>query len=233
MMDEKHFVIYILLSIFFVLFLVRFSSYLRINRKLKTAYTRKLFHVCIFSLAAFLQLKLGIASVLIFGGFVSVVVLYAVYKGDGFPFFEALARESDYPHRRAFILLPLLTTAVGGIISNVLFGHIAFVGYLVGGWGDAVGEPVGARWGKNAYKVPSLFGLPAKRSLQGSAAVFIVSCISAYIALWYVGPDINYPIFAAILCGLSACVVEAVSTHGLDNLTIQIAASAVAYAFIN
>lgn len=177
-------------------------------------------------------MKFGLGAVFIFGSMVSLIVLYAVYKGDGYSFFEAMARESDIPRRKLFILLPLLTTAAGGLLSNILFGHIAFVGYLVGGWGDAVGEPVGAIWGKNTYRVPSLMGVPAKRSLQGSLAVFIVSCFAAFIALSFTSLDLQSRIFVGILCGLCAALVEAVSTHGLDNFTIQIAASAVAYAFI-
>jgi len=38
------------------------------------------------------------------------------------------------------------------------------------GWGDAVGEPVGTRFGRHPYRVPSLAGVPATRTLEGSLA---------------------------------------------------------------
>ena len=73
--------------------------------------------------------------------------------------------------RTLFILVPMLMTALGGVVSNVLFPGWAFVGYMVCGWGDAAGEPVGTRWGRHRYAVPSMAGIPATRSLEGSAAV--------------------------------------------------------------
>jgi phytol kinase len=57
-------------------------------------------------------------------------------------------------------------TAAGGMISNILFGKLAVVGYVVTGWGDAVGEPVGTRWGNHRYRVPTLTGIKCHRSLD-------------------------------------------------------------------
>ena len=46
----------------------------------------------------------------------------AVWRSEGFPFYEAIARPSDAPQRTLFVLVPLATTAVGGVASNLLFG---------------------------------------------------------------------------------------------------------------
>ena len=59
-----------------------------------------------------------------------------------------------------------MTTAIGGVLCNLLFPRYAYIGYLVCGWGDAVGEPIGMRWGKHRYNVPSMRGVPAQRSSQ-------------------------------------------------------------------
>ena len=68
--------------------------------------------------------------------------------GPGNPRYEALAREQD-AYRTYYIVIPFFATMIGGIASNVFFGPIAAIGYLVGGLGDAAGEPVGTRWGRH------------------------------------------------------------------------------------
>ena len=90
------------------------------------------------------------------------------------------------------------------------------------------GEPVGTRWGKHRYKVPSLFGLSATRSLEGSTAVAIAGSLAAMLALMVAGFPLPVAAGTALACGLLGCAVEAISHHGLDNLTIQLAGAGVA-----
>jgi phytol kinase len=201
---------------------------LRIERAVRTSYTRKIFHFGIFTMATFVHLVWRLPGVSVLGIVCSCVVLYAVWRGEGFPLYEALARPSDAPHRTLFIVVPLITTAAGGILTNAFFGPIAFVGYMVCGWGDAVGEPVGTRWGRHPYRVPSLGDVPAVRTLEGSAAVFIVGSMAAIIALYAFGYPIRQSLAVGVACGFAGALVEAVSNHGLDNLTTQVAAAAVA-----
>ncbi len=160
------------------------------------------------------------------------VVLYAVWRGDGFAFYEAMARDTDRPRRSLFILVPLATTAIGGLASNLFFPQFAFVGYLVCGWGDALGEPVGARWGRHDYRVPSIAGVRAHRTLEGSAAVCIGGAVAATTGLALFGLPLAVAAAAGVTCGVCGALVEAVSNHGLDNLTIQIAASAAAFVLL-
>ena len=118
-------------------------------------------------------------------------------------------------------------TAVGGLASALLAGAYAGVGYLVAGWGDAIGEPVGSRWGRHRYRVPSLRGVPAERSWEGSAAVFLVGWVAAGIALAGLGAG-SAAIPVGFVCALVGAVAEGLSNHGLDNLTVQISTSLVA-----
>jgi len=131
-----------------------------------------------------------------------------------------------------FVIVPLITTAIGGIATNTFFPQVAYIGYLVCGWGDAVGEPVGSRWGKHPYRVPSLSGVPAERTLEGSTAVFVVGSIAAIIGMMTIGEPFTRALWIGAACGFAGAVVEAISNHGLDNLTTQIAAAAVAYFLI-
>jgi phytol kinase len=199
------------------------------QRGVRTAYTRKIFHFLVFTAAAPAHAGFGFAGVLAFGGALTLVVLWAVLRGDGQPGYEALARPSDAPHRTLFILVPLATTAAGGLLANLLFSGYAVVGYLVAGWGDAVGEPVGARWGRHRYRVPSLAGVPATRSLEGSAAVLMAGWAAASAALLLLGHGPGRALAIGAVAAIAAAIVEAASTHGADNLTTQVAAAAVAW----
>lgn len=197
------------------------------TRGVRIPYTRKVFHFGIFSGAAVANLWWGLPGTNVYGGVVALVVLAAVLAGEGNPLYEALARETDRPRRSLFVVVPLVMTAVGGVASALLAGPFAGVGYLVAGWGDAVGEPVGTRWGRHRYRVPSLGGVPAQRSWEGSAAVFGAAWLAASVALWSQGVQDGL-VTVSLACALAGAAAEAVSNHGLDNLTVQVVASGVA-----
>ncbi|HUG52548.1 MAG TPA: hypothetical protein VMR21_03065 [Vicinamibacteria bacterium] len=204
------------------------AAWLRVRRGVRTPYTRKIFHFVIFTTAAVLQATLGLPAVVLFGSLVSLIVLHAVWRGDGHPLYEALARPTDAPHRTLFVMVPLATTALGGLLANLFFPAYAYLGYLVGGWGDAIGEPVGTRYGRHRYAVPSLAGVRATRSLEGSAAVMATGTLAASLALLAAGTPLPAVLAVGAACGVAGALVEAVSSHGLDNLTVQVAAAGVA-----
>jgi phytol kinase len=206
-----------------------FSAWLRVRRDVATPYTRKIFHFLTISMTMVVQLLWGLGGVVVFAAVIATVVLFAVARGSGFGFYEALARPSDAPHRTLFIMVPLATTALGGMLANVLFPAWAHVGYMVVAWGDAVGEPVGTRWGRHRYRVPSLAGVAATRSLEGSAAVLLAGAAAAVVTLLATGVALPQALGAGAVIGLAAAAVEAISNHGLDNLTLQLAGAGVAY----
>jgi phytol kinase len=215
------------LAWFTALFAGRVASAFR-RRGMAASGTRKVFHVAIFTCAAAVHVWRGAAGVVTFGTVIALVVLHSAMRGEGHPLFDALSRPAEAPRARWSVLTPLVSTAVGGVVSNLLFGSIAVVGYLVAGWGDALAEPVGTRWGRHRYRVPSMADLPATRSLEGSAAMLVAGGIGAFVALVASGVPGGPAGAAAIAAGLAGGLVEAVSPHGLDNLTVQVAASGMA-----
>ncbi len=199
-----------------------------------TGYTRKLLHFIIFFTAVGLHLWGGLPAVNVLGAGMGIFVFFAVTAGDGNFFFEAMAREKDRPRRGYFIVVPYLTTAMGGILSNALFGACAVMGYVVCGAADAIAEPVGVRFGRHRYRVHSLRKVKtSERSLEGSLAVFVASLVlaAAFFRFLY-----NLPMPVALLSSLclslAIVIVEAVSFHGADNLTVQVAASGLAFFFV-
>lgn len=204
------------------------------SRGWPTGYTRKVFHFLGFGSAAVLQWRLGTPAVCLFGAMCSLVVLLAIWRGAGDGLYEALARQKDAPRRTYFIVLPYLATLVGGLASNILFGPAALAGYLVTGLGDAVGEPVGTRIGRHPYRVPSRAGVPATRTLEGSAAVFLASGVALLLAA-LLSPSLRLAPGSAWqlpLLALGCAVTEAVSPHGWDNATMQVIPTAMAWAWM-
>lgn len=104
-------------------------------------------------------------------------------------------------------------------------------------WGDAFAAILGRRFGRHRYAVfdrGAPRGAPrgamrgamrgatrgATRSLEGSAAMFIFSCLSAAITLAIFGTPLDAAILFGVVLALFATVVEAISPAGLDNLLV-------------
>ncbi len=210
-----------------------FAGWLQ-RRGARTGYTRKIFHFLIFTTVAILEWRLGTPAVCLFGAMCTAAVFTAVWRGPGSVLYEALARPQDAPHRTWFILVPYFATLLGGLAANLAFGPAALAGYLVTGLGDAIGEPVGTRFGTHRYHVRSRASVPATRSLEGSAAVLAMSAAALAIAAaaspamtlaWTTVPKL---VVIAAACAL----VEAVSPHGWDNFTMQVVPAAMAWAWL-
>ncbi|HKF56432.1 MAG TPA: hypothetical protein VKJ45_13335 [Blastocatellia bacterium] len=200
------------------------AGYLKSRMRLKTGYTRKTFHVLIFLTAATIQQTLGLRLVCLFGAMTTLILAYALLRGAGHPLYEAIAREKDEPYRTYYIIIPYLATLAGGIAGNLWFGPASLIGYLVGGLGDAAGEPVGTRWGRRRYTVPTLSSVKTTRTIEGSIGVFIASLVAVAVGILLApGFTINPHSVALIpLIALGCALLEAVSPHGWDNATMQI-----------
>jgi phytol kinase len=154
---------------------------------------------------------------------VALVVVVCAFR-TRLPFrwaFLANTRRSDVPHE-AFYFWSSWVISAGGLVGiHLVLGDMAVTrtAALLVGVGDGVAEPIGRRIGRHTYRVRSLTGGTATRSLEGSAAVF-VGCLAVLLACF--GLSV---IGAAVLLALLLTVVEAISPHGLDNLTIPVVAA--------
>jgi phytol kinase len=83
---------------------------------------------------------------------------------------------------------------------------------------DTAGAVVGTRWGRRKYSFAG-----NHKSIEGSAAVFIVSVISVATAYALLdvktGPEL---LRSTLVVGSVATLVEAVSWYGLDNLFLPV-----------
>lgn len=88
-------------------------------------------------------------------------------------------------------------------------------------FGDAAGALVGQRWGRRKYRA-----VESMKSLEGSAAVALVSGAAVAIALAAQGTGWRETLLTAVILGAFAALVEAVSWRGLDNLLVPLVATA-------
>src|SRR6185312_10165879 len=116
--------------------------------------------------------------------------------------YEAIARDQDRPNRSYFIVIPYFATLIGGLASNVLFGPVAVVGYLVGGLGDAAGEPVGTRWGRCHYAIGRVVHA---KTLEGSLAVLAASLVALMIGV-AIRPELHFNVVSLIALPVIALV---------------------------
>jgi phytol kinase len=205
----------------------------KVRWNIPVGYSRKIFHFIIFSLAGLTGLVGGFTATQVFGASLGLVVFFAVWRGEKSYLYRAVARPSDAPHQKYYILAPFLMTALGGIAGNLLFGRAAVIGYITTGWGDAVGEPIGTRWGRHKYPVPTLTGIRSYRSLEGSLGVFLASLLGTVVVL-SIGFHLGLvdTLLTALATAVVTTFVEAITFHSMDNLTIQILSTGTAVALM-
>jgi dolichol kinase len=201
-------------------------TWMHVRRRTPVQTTRKIYHVVVFTVAAGLQVWFGTTAVLLYGVLNIASILYAVYRGPGFSFYDSLKRPDD---DKALVVVPVLATAAGGIFICIFLPGQAHVGFLVAGWGDAAGELVGRTLGRAHFAVKQPGGLVARRTVEGSIAVAIVAAAGAFAAMVWTGTDPGTAARAAALIGPVAALAEALSGGGVDNLAMQVVGAGGAY----
>jgi phytol kinase len=187
------------------------------RRGMRVPYTRKLFHFAIFTAATVVQLVWGLPGVA--SSAVVSAGAAAVLRGGGHPTRRWPAPDQP-PHLRSSRCSPPRSAVVWPTCCSGL----RCVGYL-GGWETRSGTGL-ARWG-GALSSAVHGGRKCHAQPEGSVAVLSRDP----------GRLIGLPgqPTAAGSCGdggrgrRGQRLVEAVSTHGLDNLTVQVTASAAAW----
>jgi uncharacterized protein (TIGR00297 family) len=87
--------------------------------------------------------------------------------------------------------------------------------------GDGLAALVGQRWGRRLYAIGD-----HARSLEGSATLLAVTAVTGAVALPLAGlTDVASAIVAASAAGLLVVAVEGIAPHGLDNVTVPVAAA--------
>lgn len=193
-------------------------------------YTRKANHFALYCIPQVLDSAFKVTPC-IAAGIVNVIATVAIFilfwqpVRTRFAFaqtmFSSYDRPEDRPHTLSWLVTQFLATLPVLIAMLLYFRHFGFAPLalmivLIATVGDGLAEPVGIRYGKRKYTVPSfLADRQYTRSYAGSLCMFAVS--AAGVLLFH---DAFTPLqFAAalILIPCSVTLVEALSPHTWDN----------------
>lgn len=94
------------------------------------------------------------------------------------------------------------------------------IGILIMSYGDGMAALIGQKYGKNKYQI-----LGNKKSYEGS---FTMTIVSIFVTLIVLGFSWQNLIIASIV-GISATILETISSIGIDNLTVPVISGIIAY----
>jgi phytol kinase len=223
--------------ILIILCLWTLAGYLKVNRGLSIGYTRKLNHTFTLLLAAvwFLPLPLDVARTNFrIAGTILMFLLLIVCYAHTHPLlqlmFSGYARDKDKPHQAFHVWFSFGIGLLALLLVDALFNDrlILATAALLLGVGDALGEPIGMRFGKHRYRVGAVLCAQGSiRTLEGTSAVVLGSFLTAIVCLqlFSVGTSSLWIVSSAGILALVVAGIEAVTPHGLDNFTIPLGAA--------
>ncbi|MEN8098142.1 MAG: hypothetical protein ABFQ89_03630 [Chloroflexota bacterium] len=176
------------------------------RRGLSGEITRKLVHIGAGLYVPFALLVFTRRSWTVIPPLVFALVNFVVWR------FGWLPSISQKPRSRPGIILYPLVIAIA-IYAMWETPWMAIGTVLPMSFGDAAAAVVGIHWGKHRYQA---FG--ADRSVEGSAAMFLVSGIALFVTLSAFGMD--DPLIPALLAASLATIVEGISPPSVDNVTV-------------
>ncbi|MEC9359569.1 MAG: hypothetical protein VX836_17070 [Pseudomonadota bacterium] len=198
---------------------------------IRVNYTRKLNHFFLFFWQFVLRAKFeatGLTASRVVDGGLTLFCLTAIFVRplrQRVPLlntmFAAYDRPEDRPHTLQLICIQLLLTFVALLplawyFRRTDFNEAITILLLVNGIGDGLAEPVGVRFGRHWYRVPSLFKERIhRRSWEGSACVFVTAVV---LLLLYHGQFSTPELLGSLLLfPLGVTLAEAWSPHTVDS----------------
>jgi dolichol kinase len=183
--------------------------------------SRKFLHIMIGNLPFVIPFfTVGFLPGLVAAPFILLTFLASPYS----PFKSTAARMrglsdiTEEGHRLGLVFYAVSYTCLAFLFPSK--AYVIAAGILPMAYGDAAASIVGEKFGKRRYKLVAL------KSLEGSAAMFMVSVASLAVGLVFF--SFFYPfllvekLVAALAAAVVATVVEGFSPMGFDNITVPV-----------
>ena len=208
----------VIISFIFVFTIIGISEVLKKKGILSVEGSRKFVHVGVSNwwlLAMYIipNYIFALIPLLIF-----VVLNYMSYKKNIFSSMERGKGKEDlgtvyFP--LSLTVLVLFTWWDGVLFKNPYYGA---VGALVMGYGDGFAAILGDQYGKHVYHIRG-----SKKSIEGSAAMFVFSFLVTIIILFLEFHILNGLHFLiAFLVAVVSTLIEGITPLGVDNITVPI-----------
>jgi dolichol kinase len=160
----------------------------------------------------------NIYPVLVAAPFILVTFLASPYSPIKNSKFEGLTNITEEGHPLGLVLYAISYTLLAFFFASA--PYIIAGGIMPMAYGDSAGSLVGERYGKRVYN------LVARKSLEGSIAMFSGSLLSLTIGMLFYSRFYPLQVFNVILAILTAASVttlaESISPRGADNITVPI-----------
>ena len=157
-----------------------------------------------------------------------IVILFPVlFFAEKLPMFSSFVNERKKGEFKSSMVLAVGMMAFSVTVCWGLFGdqHLVLASVYAWGVGDALAALVGKRFGKHKITWKMADG---KKSVEGSAAMFLCSLVSVFSVLLIRGGTSPIMCFViAILAALACTVTELCAKNGLDTILCPTAAMVV------
>ena len=216
-----------------IIFIWIATGYLRLRGIFRPGDARKINHIVVLVGGSLSFGWLTPEKARVSGAIVGAVLLALVFLtckfSDRKPFswvFAGNTRPADAPREAYYFWSSWLLSFLALVGIEMIFWDPAITraSAIVVGVGDGFAEPIGSRFGRHIYKIPGFRpGRTLTRSLEGSLAVALGAFLSIVLLMIYTTDFGSVRLFTtATSIGLGAAVVEAVTPHGFDNLTVAV-----------
>ena len=201
----------LVVSYIYVFSIIGISEALRKWRSYSVDFTRKFIHIGVGMWAYGTVLLFDNRFFAVIPPLSFVLINYISYRRETFKSMETGERG-----QLGTVYFPIAFSSMILIFWND--PHILVASLMPLTWGDAFAAIIGRRYGRRSYSIAG-----SSRTLEGSLAMFAFSFISTVIPLLVIptgGLSVGYAFLASGLTSMGATIAEAVSPHGVDNLTI-------------
>ena len=201
---------------------------LRFTARVPDYIFRKLLHIVAFT--SILPLVLGTedwrAAVLVELIFLAVVIA-ALHFFEKFAFYSGLfVEKGKHEVITSFIMLFSLLTILMAVFWGGCgpdYAYISVAAVMAWGPGDAAAAIVGRNWGKHKLTGSHIEGV---KSVEGTVAMGVTSFVCTLVTLLLMAPmGPLYAVAVSAVIAPVAALVELNTKHGLDTVTVPIAAS--------
>ena len=212
-------VVLMLLSYAYIVLVIVFSSRMEAVLSVSRKTSRKFLHIMIGNLLFIIPFfTLSFFPALVAAPFILVTFLASHYSP-----FDALSRKlkgladiTEEGHNLGLFFYAVSYTFLAYFFTSK--PYVVAVGVLPMAYGDAVASIIGERYGKRKYV------LVARKSLEGSLGMFLVSLVSLFGSLAFFSIFHPFSIMDKVVPTVAAAsvatLVEGSSPMGFDNLTV-------------
>ena len=203
----------------YVILVVLISGKLPSALQISQKNSRRFLHIMIGNLLFVIPFfTSNIYPTLVAAPFILLTFLASPYSPLKSKRFERLASITEEGHPLGLVYYAISYTILAFFFASD--PYIVAAGILPMAYGDSTASYLGERYGKRIYN------LLTRKSLEGSAAMFVGSILSLTVGLAFF--SVFYPlhistlILATIATAIVTTLAESLSPRGLDNLTVPI-----------